>query len=261
MHRAFLLLGTLLLLLCLASGCGPYPPPTRPAASARELPPVLPDKALVIFMFPPCARYSGPAATDEEKLLCRKRRRNRIRIVESDGRLVTDFGVDQYGASYEEPGRHVYGAYHHFDHCTWDRTDCVAALKANLVAGRVYIVTFRWSYTLTSGGKSLGLVYGRLEVTPVSPEREAIFRERLSQVDRVEIIPGAERGRFGELRSTYVSGNTLGRLVQDREDGVPTPHLGGRVTVEELPVPKEEPKKEEPKEEETVSPPSTAAPR
>lgn len=246
MRRAFFLLG-LVVFLSLASGCGPYPPPTRPAASARELPPIRPDKALVIFMFPPCARYSGPAANDEEKMLCRKRRRNRIRVVESDGRLVTDFGVDQYGASYEEPGRHVYGTYHHFDHCTWDRTDCVAALKATLQPGQVYIVTFRWSYTLTSGGKSLGLVYGRLEVTPVSAEREPIFRQRLAELDRVEIIPDGERGRFGELRSTYVSGNTLGRLVQDREDGVRTPHLGGTVTVEELPVPKEEEKAKEQK--------------
>lgn len=203
-------------------------------------------------MFPPCARYAGPAATEEEKLLCRKWRRNRIRVVENDGRLVTDFGVDQYGAAYEEPGRHLYGAYHHYDHCTWDRTDCVAAMKATLSAGRVYIVTFRWNYITTSGGKSLGLNYGRLEMTPVSAEREHLFRARLAEVDRVEIIPGhRERCRFGELCSSYVSGNVVDRVAQDRDDGVPIPHLGGTVTVEEVPLPKQaDAQKEEQRKEE-----------
>lgn len=242
----------LVLFVVLLAGCTRYPPPTRIAVAARDAPPVVADKALVIFMFPPCARYSGTAATEEEKVLCRVGRRNRIRVVEQGARLVTDFGVDQYGASYEEPGRHLYGAFHHYDHCTWDRTDCVAAMKANLEPGKVYFVTFRWNHILTSGGKSLGLKYGRLEITPVSPEREPIFRARLSEIDRVEPIPGhRETGGIGELRSVYVSQQALVRVAQDRKDGVAIPHLGGRVTVEELPEKgkKPEPTKEENKEE------------
>jgi hypothetical protein len=238
-------LGSALIFLSLfLAGCAPSLPASRVAVDRRQLPPVREDKALVIFMFPPCARYSGPTLTDEEKLLCRVRRRNRIRVAEQGARLVTDFGVDQYGASYEEPGRHLYGAYHHFDHCTWDRTDCVAALKANLLPGQIYFVTFRWNHILTGGGRSLGLTYGRLEITPVSAERESIFRERLAEIDRVEPNPDyREPGPIVGLRSAYVSTRALDRLAQDRKDGAPIPHLGGRVTVEELPV--EAPKKEE----------------
>jgi hypothetical protein len=230
------------LLALLLGGCTRFPPPTRVAVHGRELPPVIPDRALVIFMFPPCARYSGPAANEEEMVLCRVDRRNRIRVVEQGARLVTDFGVDQYGASYEEPGQHLYGAFHHFDHCTWDRTDCVAALKANLLPGRVYFVTFRWKHITTSDeSRGLGLDYGRLEVTPVSEGREHLFRARLAEIDRVEPIPGfREQGGIGELRSFYVSQQALVRVAQDRRDGVPIPHLGGRVTVEEITKEEEE---------------------
>jgi hypothetical protein len=184
-------------------------------------------------------------------VLCRVARRNRIRVVEQGARLVTDFGVDQYGASYEEPGRHLYGAFHQYDHCTWGRSDCVAALKANLEAGKVYFVTFRWNHITTSDDThGLGLDYGRLEITPVSPEREPIFRARLAQLDRVEPIPGhRETGGIGELRSFYVSQLALERVAQDRKDGAPIPHLGGRVTVEEIEPPKKEAKKEDEKKE------------
>ena len=231
LHLRFALLALLLLL----TSCGRPPSPTRVAVAPRELPPVHPDKALVIFMFPPCERYSGPIVNPEESMLCRVGRRNRIRVVEQGARLVGDFGVNQYGASYEEPGRHLYGALHHSDHCTWDRTDCVAALQANLLPGKVYFVTFRWKHILTSGGKSLGLRYGRLEITPVSAEKEAIFRARLAKIDRVEPDPNyRESGGIGELRSFDVSQGALVRIAQDRKDGAPIPHLGGTVTVEEI---------------------------
>jgi hypothetical protein len=238
-----------ILLPLLLAGCGPSLPPTRVAVGRRQLPPVLEDKALVIFMFPPCARYSGPVATEEERLLCRARRRNRIRIVEQGARLVSDFGVDQYGASYEEPGRHLYGAYHHFDHCIWYRTDCVAALKANLMPGQIYFVTFRWDHILTGGGKGPGGTYGRLQITPVSAERETIFRARLAEIDRVEPTPGyREPGPIIGLRSSYVSRLALDRLAQDRREGAPIPHLGGRVTVEEIKKEEELPKEQAPSE-------------
>src|SRR5699024_6276100 len=99
-------------------------------------------------------------------------------------------------------------------HCTWDRTDCVAALRANLMPGKVYIVTVRWNHELTGNGRGLSLRYGRLEITPVSPEREPVFRARLVQVDRVERIPGhRETGGIGELRSLYVSQRALERVA------------------------------------------------
>jgi hypothetical protein len=244
--RLRLLFLLVLLLTGLVSGCSEFPSPTRVAAKRRELPPIVADKALVIFMFPPCARYAGPSANEEEEMLCRIARRNRIRIVEEGARLITDFGVDQYGAAYQEPGKHFYGAYHHFDHCTWDRTDCVAVLKANLEAGKVYIVTFRWNYITTSDpNQGLGLNYGRLEITPVTPGREHIFRARLAQIDRVEPTPGfREVGGFGELRSFYVSQRARDRVAQDRKDGVAIPHLGGRVTVED--ITEEEARKKQP---------------
>jgi hypothetical protein len=191
-------------------------------------------------------------------MLCRVGRRNRIRVVEQGARLVSDFGVDQYGASYEEPGRHLYGAFHHFDHCTIGRTDCVAALKANLEAGKVYVVTFRYSQVTTSDEtRGLGLTYGRLEITPVSPEREPIFRARLAQIDRVEPDPHhREVGGIGELRSFYVSQGALERVAQDRRDHAPIPHLGGRVTVEEIKENiKEESKKAEPPKKPPPPPP------
>jgi hypothetical protein len=233
---------------------------TRVAVTS-EIPPPEEDKALVIFMFPPCARYEGLAVNVEEAMLCRKARRNRIRVVERGARLVTDIGIDQYGASYEEPGPHLYAAFHHGDHCTMGRADCIAALKANLTPGKVYIVTFRWNYFTTSGGRGgLSLQYGRLEITPVSAEREHLFRARLAQLERVEPIPGfRERGMIGELRSSYVSNNVLERVAQDRADGVPTPFLGGRSWVEELdengnPVKKPEEKKPEEKKPEDAKP-------
>ena len=242
-HLAFFFLGASLL-----PSCTTYPPPTRIAVNARQLPPVLPDKALVIFMFPPCARYAGPTANEEENMLCRIGRRNRIRVVEQGARLVTDFGVDQYGASYEEPGRHLYGAFHHLDHCMPGRKDCVAAMKANLEAGKVYLVTFRWDNGTTSDEtRGLGLDYGRLVITPVSAEHEPIFRARLARIDRVEPDPNhRERGGIGELRSFYVSQGALERVAQDRRDGAPIPHLGGRVTVEEIKEKEEEKPKTEP---------------
>lgn len=248
----------LVFLALLLVGCTRFPPPTRVAVSRHDLPPVLEDKALVIFMFPPCARYTGLAANEEEKVLCRVSRRNRIRVVEKGARLVTDFGVDQYGASYEEPGQHLYGAFHHYDHCTWDRTDCVAALKANLQAGKVYFVTFRWKFITSSDGRALGLDYGRLEVTPVSEAREHLFRARLAEIDRVEPIPGfREQGGIGELRSVYVSQQTLVRVAQDRRERAPIPHLGGRVTVEEL-TPEEE--EQRAKEQQRKEPPKEQPP-
>jgi hypothetical protein len=211
---------------------------TRVAVTSA-IPPPDEEKALVIFMFPPCARYSGPAVDMEEAMLCRKARRNRIRVVDRGARLVTDIGVDQYGASYEEPGRHLYAAFHHRDHCTIGRADCIAALKASLLPGKVYLVTFRWNYT-TTGWR--GLQYGRLEITPVSPEREPIFRGRLAELERVEPIPGfRERGRIGELRTAYVSNHVLERVAQDRADGVSTPFLGGRSWVEEIDATEEQP--------------------
>jgi hypothetical protein len=237
---------TLLFALLLLVGCGPFPPPTRTAVDRRQLLPVREDKALVIFMFPPCARYSGPVANDEEMMLCRQARKHRIRVVEQGARLVTDFGVNQYGAAYVEPGRHLYGAFHYADHCAWNRTDCVAALKANLLPGKTYFVTFRWNHDLTSRN---GLLYGRLEITPVTPAREAIFLARLAEIDRVEPIPGhREKGYFGELRSFYVSQRALERVAQDRKDGVPIPHLGGRVFVEEIKEDEEQLKNQQPKD-------------
>jgi hypothetical protein len=192
-------------------------------------------------------------------MLCRAGRLKRIRVVEQGARLVTDFGVDQYGTSYEEPGRHLYGAYHHADHCTWNRTDCVAVMKANLEAGKIYVVTFRWNEVTTSDPvRSMGLSYGRLEITPVSAEREAIFRARLAEIDRVEPVPGhREKGGFGELRSFYVSQRALERATQDRKDGVPIPHLGGRVTAEELSKEEEEElrKKSQPPKKQPEQPP------
>lgn len=219
------------LLFFLAISACRTPLATRVAVTSA-VPPVDEEKALVIFMFPPCARYSGRAVNMEEAMLCRKGRRNRIRVVERGARLVTDIGIDQYGASYEEPGKHLYAAFHHGDHCTAGRADCIAALKANLLPGKVYIVTFRWDYE-TTGFR--GLQYGRLEITPVSAERENIFRARLADLERVEPIPGfRERGMIGELRTAYVSNHVLERVAQDRADGVPTPFLGGRSWVEEL---------------------------
>jgi hypothetical protein len=226
--RRFIIFFFLLLSGLLAS-CVP-PAPTRVAASPA-MPPIIEGKALVIWMFPPCLRSSGPVASMEEAMLCRKWRKNRIRVVEKGARLVSDFGVDQYGATYEEPGQHLYGAFHYNDHCTATRTDCVAALYASLLPGEVYFVTFRWDFDQT--GKYL--TYGRLEMTPVRPHRVHIFRDALVKLERVEPVPGhRELGSFGELRSFSISQRALQRIAQDRRDGVHTPRMGGKVFVEEL---------------------------
>jgi hypothetical protein len=265
MNRAFTFL-ILIILIVLPCACR-TPAATRVAVTSA-VPPADDEKALVIFMFPPCARYEGIPVNAEEAMLCRKGRRNRIRVVERGARLVTDIGVDQYGASYEEPGRHLYAAFHHGDHCTMGRADCIAALKANLLPGKVYIVTFRWNYFTTSGGRGgLRLQYGRLEITPVSAEREPLFRARLAELERVEPIPGFhERGMIGELRTSYVSNHVLERVAQDKKDGVATPVLGGRSWVEELdengnPIPTEKkpeekkPEDKKPEEDKKPDPP------
>ena len=101
-----------------------------------------------------------------------------------------------------------------------------------------------------------------MEITPVSAEREGIFRARLAPIDRGEPDPRhREVGGIGELRSFYVSQGALERVAQDRRDGAPVPHLGGRVTVEEIKE-EEQPKKKEPekKEPEQAEPPPNETP-
>jgi hypothetical protein len=147
---------------------------------------------------------------------------NRIRVVEHGARLVTDIDLGQYGASFEEPRKHRYAAFHWADSCRFNRYDCIAAMEADLEAGKTYFVTFRWRM-LERGRKT---TYGRLDFVPVAEDGREGFRRMLSGRQRVEPDPTyRENGMPGQLRSVQVSSLLLQRIEQDEDDGVRTPRL------------------------------------
>ena len=111
-------------------------------------------------MWPTRASYDDDSDQSQEAwFLCKRYAMNRIRVVEEGATTATDIGLDEYGALYEEPGRHRYGAYRWSDTCRLGRWNCIAALDANLEAGHVYVVTFRWTF-LARGSLA---TFGRLD--------------------------------------------------------------------------------------------------
>lgn len=187
------------------------------AVADRSAPVAQDDKALVVFVFPPCTETSGWSASREELLLCEESATNRIRVAGEDGGLVADIGAGEYAAIHEDPGHHLYGARHWEDRCAQlDRTDCVGVLDADLQPGRTYYVTFHWKHLF---GK-LRRPTGRLELVPFEPDAAVTPKLR-----RVELVAHPDGPEVFGLRNVDVSSAISDRLAQDRDDRIATPRL------------------------------------
>ena len=118
---------------------------------------------------------------------------NRVRVVDTEGRLVTELNAGEYATVLAEPGEHTYFAKAWLGKCAYDDYRCVGTMRATLDAGRAYFVTIRltappmWQLVKTSDV---------LDFIPIAQEQAPNFRSWLGAGNamRVELDLGQGGG-------------------------------------------------------------------